>query len=68
LGQTYHRLRNHFGHIRWNSKVTQVKWKLVVVSLEMVLIMTQDRFTVCSEHAIGLEIISGAPDVLGDMG
>jgi hypothetical protein len=48
--------------------VTQVKRKLVVVSLEMVLILTQDRFTVCAEHAIGLKIISGAPDVLGDMG
>jgi hypothetical protein len=30
--------------------------------MEIVLISTLDRCTVCAEHAIGLEIISGAPD------
>jgi hypothetical protein len=34
-----------------------------------VLISTQDRRTVCTERAIGLKIISGAPDeLLGDVG
>jgi hypothetical protein len=49
--------------------VTWVKWKLILVSLEIVLISTQDRHTVCVERAIGLKIISGAPDeLLGDVG
>jgi hypothetical protein len=30
--------------------------------LEIVLISTQDRYTVCVEHAIGLEIILATPD------
>ena len=29
LRQKYHRLRNHFGHTRWYSYVTRLKWKLV---------------------------------------
>jgi hypothetical protein len=33
-----------------------------LVHLEIVLIMTQDRFTVCSKHTTGLEIIFDAPD------
>jgi hypothetical protein len=40
LGQTCHRLRNHFGNKRWNFQVTWVKWKLVSVSLEIVLFST----------------------------
>jgi hypothetical protein len=48
--------------------VTQVKWKLVSVS-EIVLILTQDRCTVCAERAVGLEIILRAPmELLGDEG
>jgi hypothetical protein len=39
----------------------EVKWKLFSVSLEIVLILTQDRRTVCTERARGLEIILGAP-------
>jgi hypothetical protein len=42
--------------------VTWVKWKLVLVRLEIVLISTQDRFMVRAEHVIGSEIILGAPD------
>jgi hypothetical protein len=42
--------------------VTWVKWKLISVSLEIMLISTQYRCTVCTEHAIGSEIILGAPD------
>ena len=34
---------------------------LVSVRLEIVLILTQDRCTVCSKHTIGLEIILDAP-------
>jgi hypothetical protein len=38
-----------------------VKWKLVSVSLEIVLILTQDRCSVCTERARGSKIILGAP-------
>ena len=40
----------------------RLKRKLVSVRLEIVLILTQDRCTVCAEHAIGSEIILDAPD------
>ena len=43
LRQTYHGLRNHFGRTRCYSKVTRLKWMLVLVCLEIVLILTQDR-------------------------
>ena len=37
--------------------------------LEIVLILTQDRCTVCVEHTIGSEIVLDAPDgILGDVG
>ena len=36
--------------------MTWLKWKLVSVHLEIVLILTQDRYTVCAECTIGLEI------------
>jgi hypothetical protein len=58
----YHRLRNHFGHIRWNSQVTWLKCKLVSVCLEIVLALVQDRCTVCTKRTIGSEIILDAPD------
>ena len=32
------------------------------VRLEMVLVLVQDRCTVCAKHTIGLEIILDAPD------
>jgi hypothetical protein len=35
---------------------------LVMVHLEIVLILTQDRGTVCTECTIGLEIILDAAD------
>ena len=45
------------------------KWKLVSVRLEIVLILTQDRCTVCAERTIGSEIILDAPDrTPGDLG
>jgi hypothetical protein len=46
LRQTYHRL----------------KWMLVLVCLDIVLTLTQDRCTVCAEHSIGSEIVLDAPD------
>jgi hypothetical protein len=38
------------------------KWVLVSVCLEIVLILTQGRCTVCAEHTIISEIILDAPD------
>ena len=62
LRQTYHRLRNCFGHTKWYYKVMRLKWKLNSVCLEIVLILGQDRCTVCAEHTIDSEIILDAPD------
>jgi hypothetical protein len=42
--------------------MTRLKWKLVLVLSEIVLILTQDRCTVCAECPIGSEIILEAPD------
>ena len=41
---------------------TRLKWKLVSVRLEIVLIFMQDRCTICVEHTIGSEIILDGPD------
>ena len=41
----------------------RLKWKFNSVHLEMVLILTQDRCTVCVKRAIGSQII-----LLGDVG
>ena len=62
MHQTYHRLINHFKRTRLYSLVMRHKWKLNSVYLEIVLILTQDRGTVCSEHTIGNEVILDAPD------
>jgi hypothetical protein len=40
----------------------RVKWKLASVRLEIVLILMQDWCTVCTERAIGSEIVFGASD------
>jgi hypothetical protein len=46
-----------------------VKWKLVLVHLQIVLVSAQDRCTICAERTIGSEIILTHPMVLlGDMG
>ena len=42
--------------------MTRLKWKLDSVSLEIVLILTPDRCTVCVESTIGSNIILDAPD------
>jgi hypothetical protein len=42
--------------------MTRLKWKLVLVHLVIVLILTQDRCIVYVECTIGSEIILDAPD------
>jgi hypothetical protein len=44
------------------TPVTWVKWKLVLVRLEIALISTQDWCTVCAKHTIDSEISLDAPD------
>ena len=45
----------------------RVKWKLVSVHLEILLILTQDRCKVCAERTIGSEIVLDAlMEPLGD--
>jgi hypothetical protein len=42
---------------------------LCLVRLETVLILTQDRCTVCTEHTIGSQIVWDAPNgLVSDMG
>ena len=42
--------------------MTRVKWKLVSVLSEIVLILTEDRCMVCFEHIVGSKVILDAPD------
>jgi hypothetical protein len=56
----YHRLTNRFGCTRWYSEVMRLKWKLVSVRLEIVLILMHDRCTIYAEYTIGSEIILDA--------
>ena len=58
----HHRLRNYFGRTRWYSFVKRLKWILGSVYLEVVLILMQDRCTVCMEHNICSEINLDKPD------
>ena len=62
LHQMYHGHGNHFGHIQWHSNVMLVKWKLILVHLEIVLISAQDTCTVCAECTIGLKTIFDASE------
>jgi hypothetical protein len=39
-----------------------VVWNVALVYLETVLVLVQDRCTVCTEHTIGIEIILHALD------
>jgi hypothetical protein len=39
-----------------------LKWKLVSVHLDIVLILIQDRCIVCAECTVGSQIILDAPD------
>jgi hypothetical protein len=40
----------------------RLKWKIIYVCLEIVLILMQDGCTVCAERNIGSEIILDAPN------
>jgi hypothetical protein len=62
LCQTYHRVSNRFGCTRLYSEVMRHKWNLVLVLLEIVLILTQDRCIVYDQRTVGLEIVLDAPD------
>ena len=42
--------------------MTRLKWKLVLVHFEIVLVLVQDRCTVCAKHTIGKEIVLDEPD------
>jgi hypothetical protein len=59
LRRTYYRLGNHFGRHRWHSYVTWVKWKLILVYLEIMLTLAQDRCMVCAECTMGMANILG---------
>jgi hypothetical protein len=39
-----------------------LKLKLILVYLEIMLILTQDRSTVCAKRTIGSEIVLDKPD------
>jgi hypothetical protein len=39
-----------------------VKWNLISIRLEIVLVSVQYRCTVCAERTIGSEIVLDAPD------
>jgi hypothetical protein len=47
--------------------VIWLKWKLISVGLEIVLLLTQHRCTVCTEVTIGMEIMH-LMELLGDVG
>ena len=40
----------------------RLKWKFISVCFEIVLLLTQERCTVCAKHSIGLEVILDRPD------
>jgi hypothetical protein len=42
--------------------VTWVVWNIILVSLERVLVLVQDRCIVCTKHTIGTQIILDAFD------
>jgi hypothetical protein len=47
--------------------LTRLKWKLVLVHLDILLILTQDRCTVCAEYTVGLEVMSNLVSVRLEM-
>ena len=49
--------------------MTRVKWKLISVRFEVMLISTQDRCTICAERAIVSEVMLAHPmELLGYIG
>jgi hypothetical protein len=47
---------------RWISYVTLVVWNLISIHLETVVVLVQERRTVCAKCTIGIEIVLDAPD------
>jgi hypothetical protein len=41
----------------------ELKWMLVLVYLEIVLMLTQDSCMVCAERTIGSKIVLDAPEI-----
>jgi hypothetical protein len=62
LCRTYDRLRNRFVRTLWYTYVTGLKWMLVLVCLEIVLILTQDMCTVYAKSTIGPKMVLDRPD------
>jgi len=49
--------------------VTRLKWKLISVRVEIVVILMQVRCSVCAKHTIGSKIILDAPmELICDVG
>ena len=49
--------------------MTRLKWKLISVRVEIVVILTQVRCSVCAKHTIGSKIILDAPmELICDVG
>ena len=57
----HHSLRTIM-EVPFGTSVKRVKWKLGLICLEIVLILMQDRCTVCMERTICLEIDLDTPD------
>jgi hypothetical protein len=57
----YHGYQNLFRHTRWYFYMTLAKWKLILVYLEILLILTQARCTICVKCTIGSKIALGTP-------
>ena len=62
MHQMYDRLRTCFGHTQWYFMVMRLKWKLDSIYLQIELILTQDRCTVCAERTVGSKVILDTPD------
>jgi hypothetical protein len=62
LRQWYNRLGNCFGITQWYSLVMRLKWMLILIRLEIVLSLTQDRCKVCAKRTIGSYIIWDVPN------
>ena len=49
--------------------MTRLKWKLISVRVEIVVILMQVRCSVCAKHTIGSKIILDAPmELICDVG
>ena len=57
LHRTYHRIGNRFGRTRWKLLADLGQVESRSVRLEMVLVLVQDRCTVCVKRTIGSDIV-----------